>query len=148
MARERCKDTSLDSFFGSFLYERKVPKDHFLAKVNEVVDWSRFTKRLLRHYEGKGKTGQAPYDPALILKMLLLSYLYNISERQVEALANDSLSVACFLGLSADERAPDHSTLTLFKNRLLDKGDKRAYEELFDQIIRLAVEKGVKFGPI
>jgi IS5 family transposase len=125
-----------------------VPQDHFLSKLNEVIEWSRFTRRLLGYYQGKGETGQAPYNPALILKMLLLSYLYNISERQVEVLANDSLSVACFLGLGADEKAPDHSTLTLFKNRLLEQGGKDAYEKLFNTIIRIAQEKGVRFGPI
>jgi IS5 family transposase len=138
----------MNSFFGHFLYQQKVPRDHFLNKLNEVVDWSRFTKRLLGYYEGKGERGQAPYNPALILKMLLLSYLYNISERQVEILANDSLSVGCFLGLGADEKAPDHSTLTLFKNRLLKQGGKGAYEGLFNEIIIMAKERGVKFGPI
>jgi IS5 family transposase len=148
MAKERCKGTTLNSFFGNFLYEQKVPQDHFLKKLGEVVDWDRFTGKLLRYYKGRGEKGQAPYNPAIILKMLLLAYLYNISERQVEVLANDSLSVACFLGLGADEKAPDHSTLTLFKNRLLERGGQRAYEELFDEIIRVAQEKGVKFGKL
>lgn len=148
MAKERCKGTTLDSFFGNFLYEQKVPQDHFLKKLDEVADWDRFAGKLLRYYRGKGKKGQAPYNPAIVLKMLLLAYLYNISERQVEVLANDSLSVACFLGLGADEKAPDHSTLTLFKNRLLERGGQRAYEELFDEIIRIAQEKGVKFGKL
>jgi hypothetical protein len=80
--------------------------------------------------------------------MLLLSYLYNISERQVEMLANDSLAVACFLGLGADDKAPDHSTLSLFKDRLLQQGGKEAYEGLFNEIVRIAQEKGVRFGPI
>lgn len=148
MSKPRCKDTTLDGFFGHFLYEQKVPRDHFLRKLDEVIDWSRFTRRLLKYYRGKGEIGQTPYDPALLLKMLLLSYLYNISERQVEMVANDSLAVGYFLGLGADEKAPDHSTLSLFKNRLLEQGGKAAYEELFNPIIRIAQEKGVKFGPI
>ena len=63
-------------------------------------------------------------------------------------LANDSLSVACFLGLGANEKAPDHFTLTLFKDRLLENGGSKAYEELFDEVIRIAREKGVKFGKL
>jgi hypothetical protein len=148
MAERRCKETTLDSFFGRFLYQQKVPEKHFLRKLDEVIDWSRFTKRLLDYYQGKGEVGQAPYNPAMILKMLLLSYLYDISERQVEALANDSLSVGYFLGLGADEKAPDHSTLTLFKNRLMEREGQGAYEGIFDEIIRIAQEKGIKFGPI
>lgn len=80
--------------------------------------------------------------------MLLLSYLYDVSERQVEILANDSLSIGFFLGLGADEKAPDHSTLTLLKNRLINNAGTKAYEELFNEIIIMAIEKGVKFGKL
>lgn len=148
MAKARCKGTSVDSFFGNFLYGQKVSKDHFLRKLNEVIDWDRFTRKLLGYYRGKGEIGQAPYNPAIILKMLLLSYLWNVSERMVEILANDSLSMGLFLGLGADEKAPDHSTLTLFKNRLIENAGIRAYEELCDEIIKIAQENGVKFGKL
>ena len=125
MTKERCKETPLDFFFGNFLYRRKVPGGHFLKKLNEIIDWHRFTDKLLKYYRGKGKVGQVPYNSAILLKMPLLSYLYNISERQVEVLANDNLSVAYFLGLGADEKAPDHSTLTLFKDRLQEAGGEK-----------------------
>jgi len=148
MAKVRCKETSVDSFFGNFLYDQKVSRNHFLRKLNEIIDWSCFTNRLLRYYRGKGEVGQAPYNPTIILKMLLLSYLWNVSERMVEELANDSLSIALFLGVGADEKAPDHSTLTWFKNRLIDNAGVKAYEELFDEIICIAQEKGIKFGKL
>jgi len=148
MAKVRCKQTNVDSFFGNFLYDQKVSKDHFLRKLDEVVDWDRFTMKLLSYYQGKGEIGQAPYNPTIMLKMLLLSYLWDVSERMIEVLANDSLSIGLFLGLGADEKAPDHSTLTLFKNRLTQNAGLKAYEELFDEIIRVAKVKGVKFGKL
>lgn len=55
MAKVRCKETSMDSFFGNFLYEQKVSKAHFLRKLNEVVDWDRFTRKLLAITKVKGK---------------------------------------------------------------------------------------------
>ena len=148
MAKVRCKETRVDTFFGNFLYDQKVSRNHFLRKLNEVVDWDRFTRKLLGYYRGKGEIGQAPYNPTIMLKMLLLSYLWNVSERMIEVLANDSLSIGLFLGLGADEKSPDHSTLTLFKNRLIQNGGAKAYEELFNEIIRIAREKGVKFGKL
>jgi IS5 family transposase len=66
----------------------------------------------------------------------------------VEELANDSLSIGLFLGLGADEKASDHSTLTWFKNWLIENAGLKAYDELFDEIIRIAQEKGVKFGKL
>lgn len=148
MTKERCKATAADSFFGNFLYDQKVARDHFLRKLNEVVNWEPFTKKLLTYYKGKGQVGQAPYDPTLILKMLLLSYLWDVSERMVEELANDSLSVGLFLGIGANEKVPDHSTLTLFKNRLIEQAGVKVYEGLFDEVIRMAQEKGIKFGKL
>lgn len=148
MAKVRCKETEAGSFFGNFLYDQKVSRDHFLRKLNEVIKWERFTKKLLVHYKGKGQIRQAPYDPTLILKVLLLSYRWNVSERMVEELANDSLSVGLFLGIGANERVPDHSTLTLFKNRLIQDAGMKVYEELFNEIIKVAHEKGVRFGKL
>lgn len=63
--------------------------------------------------------------------MLLLSYLFNISERQTEELVNDSLSAKCFVGLAANKRAPDHSTLSVFKERLIEREGTKADEKLF-----------------
>src|SRR3972149_564372 len=148
MAKVRCKETRADSFFGNFLYERKVAKDHFLRKLNDVIDWNRFTRKLLVYYQGKGEVGQAPYNPTIILKMLLLSYLWNVSERMIEEMSDDSLSIGYFLGLGADEKAPDHSTLTLFKNRLIQNAGTKVYEDLFDEIVKIARERGVKFGKL
>ncbi len=148
MAKVKCKETSADSFFGNLLYDQKVSKNHFLRKLSEVVDWGRFIKELLGYYHGKGEIDQAPYNPAIMLKMLLLSYPWNVSERMMEILANDSLSIDLFLGLGADEKAPDYSTLTLFKNRLVENAGLKASEELFDEIIRIARVSGVKFSKL
>ena len=144
----RYKEVAEDSFFGHFVYEQIVPQDHFMVKLKELVDWRHYSKKLIKYYRGNGEVGQAPYDPALLLKMLLISYLYNISERQTEVVVNENLPVKFFAGLAVNEKAPDHSTLTWFKNRLLDGAGIKAYEELFDEIIRIAQEKGVKFGKL
>lgn len=151
MAKIRCKETTMDSFFGNFLYQQKVAKDHFLRKLDGVIDRSRFTNKLLKYYKGKGEMGRAPYNPTIILKMLLLSFLYNSIQHLGKTgrdVGYDSLSIGLFLGLGADEKAPDHSTLTLFKNRLIGNCSIRAYEELFNEMITMAVEKGIEFGKL
>jgi len=148
MKQERFKRDSSDSFYGNFLYEQVVPKDHFLVKLNELIPWQRFTYKLVKYYKGKAKEGRPPYDPAVLLKMLLVSYLYNISERQAEEVANFNLVVKYFLGLGVNERAPDHTTLTAFKKRILENGKLKAYEKLLKEITKIALEKGIKFGSL
>jgi len=60
MVKVRCKPTNVDSFFGSLLYAQKVSNNHLLRKLSEVVNWDKFTGKLLGYYQGKGETGQAP----------------------------------------------------------------------------------------
>jgi IS5 family transposase len=148
MSRQRFRETGKGSFFGDFVYDRAVPRGHFFRRLNEVVDWEGLSQKLIGYYKGGGKYGPPPYEPSLLLKMLLVSYLYGLSERQTEEVANDSLSVKCFLGLGVDEPAPDHSTLTVFKERLLEGGGEEAYEELFREVLGVAREKGIEFGKV
>jgi len=148
MGGERFKEQGTDSFFGRLVYDRIVPEDHFFRKLNEIIPWERFTQRLVKYYRGKGRIGRPPYDPAVLLKMLLVAYLYELSERQVEEMARFNIAVKYFLGLGADELPPDHSTLTAFKRRLLDNGKLDAFEELLVEMVNLAGEQGIEFGSL
>lgn len=148
MAHQRFRETGKDSFYGELLYDRVVPQDHFLRKLNEVVDWRPFTKKLVRYYKGGAEYGPPPYEPALLLKMLVLSYLYNLSERQTEDLVTYHLPAKWFVGLAVDEAAPDHATLTVFKDRLIARKGERVLAELLEDIVSLARERGVRFGRI
>jgi IS5 family transposase len=148
MAKERFVETGKNSFFGDYIYDQIVPQDHFLRKLKEIIPWERFTKRLIGLYKGGGMYGRPPFEPALLLKMEMVAYLYNLSERQVEAYVNDNLSAKYFVGLAVDQKAPDHSTLTKFRKRLIERGKLEAFEELLAEIIRIALESGVQFGSI
>ena len=148
MAQERFRQTGQQSFFGRWVYDRIVPKDHFLMQLDEIIPWQRFAKKLVRYYQGKALYGPAPYDPVIILKMLLLSFLYNISERQTEDLVNFNLVAKCFVGLAVDEPAPDHSTLSLFTARLVENKKTTAFEMLLQEIISIAKEQSISFGSL
>jgi IS5 family transposase len=78
----------------------------------------------------------------------VLAYLYKLSERQVEVYVNESFPAKYFVGLAADEKAPDHSTLTTFRERLLKNGKVKVFEEMLAQIVQEAITRGVKFGSI
>src|SRR4030066_2091031 len=144
----RFKKHTTDSFFGHFLYEQIIPKDHFLVKAKRIIDWDRFTKKCLRYYKGSAEVGRAPYNPSVLLRMLFLSYLYNISERQIEERVDLDLSFKYFVGLGVDEKAPDSTSLTYFKERLLEGAGKSAYDQLLREILSQAKQKGIRFGSI
>jgi len=148
VARQRFKKQGMDSFFGNWVYDRAVDADHFLRKLNAIIDWKPFTKQLVEYYGGGGRYGRPPYDPAVMLKMLLIAFLYNLSERQTEQHVNENLPMKWFLGLAVDERAPDHSTLSKFRQRLIENAQAGAFDQMLTTIVRQAQAEGVEFGSI
>ena len=148
MMKKRYIKQDKSSFFGEYLYDRIVPERHFYRKLNEIVEWERFTDQLIELYKGGGEYGRPPYDPAVILKMMLISYLYNLSERQTEVYVNENMPAKYFVGMAIDQPAPDHSTLTYFKKRLIRKGNLAVFEKMLAEMIQIALEKGIEFGNI
>ncbi len=148
MGKPRFKKLDLGSFFGDFVYSRVVPRDHFLVRLDQVIDWEDFVPLLLPAYPGLGEVGNAPYNPVALLKMLVLAHLYKLSERQTEEFVNLNLAAKEFVGLAIDVAAPDHSTLSVFKSRLLECGCWDQFEMISDTVLRQAREAGVKLGKI
>jgi transposase len=136
------------SFFGPFLYDQIISPDHFYRKLNDIIDWQRFTKKLIQCYRGQGTFGRPPFNPAMLLRMLFVCYLYNLSDRQTEVYVNENLPAKYFVGLAVDQKAPDHSTMTKFRARLLKNGELTIFEDLLKEIVQSALQSGVKFGSI
>jgi IS5 family transposase len=148
MRRKRFKPLGLGSFFGDLVYTRVVPRDHFLVKLNQLIDWEQFVPILLPAYEGLAEEGRPPYSPIVLLKMLLITYLYNLSERQTEEVVNFQLPVKEFVGLAVDEPAPDHSTLGLFKRRLRETGRWEPFAAVSESVLQQAQAAGIRLGEI
>jgi transposase len=146
---ERFRTIDSNTFFADYVYDRVIPKHHFLRQLKELVDWESLSKSLVPYYKGGAEFGPAPYHPAVILRMLFLSQVYNLSARQTEELVNYSLAAKYFVGLTVYDAAPDHSTLAVFRRRLLNRSQPGfSYEDQLWEIVRRAQEKGIKFGAI
>ncbi len=148
MEKPRFVETGSGSFFGDYLYEQVVPANHFLRQLKQIIEWERFTRKLIRLYKGGGVVGRPPFDPAMVLKVELIAYLYNLTERQVEVYLNENLPAKYFVGLAVDQRAPDHSTLTVFRERLMKRGKLKVFEEMLENIVQMALQSGIQFGSI
>ena len=59
---------------------------------------------------------------------------------------NENLPAKYFVGLAVDQNAPDHSTLTVFRERLQQNGKLAQFDKMLEEIIQIALEKGIQFG--
>jgi hypothetical protein len=98
------------SFYRVYLYDRIVPQDHLLRKIDQTVDFS-FVRDLVRD-RYREDFGRPAEDPEFMLRLCLLQYLYGDSDRQVVATARVNLAYKYFLGLAVDEDVPDDTTVT------------------------------------
>lgn len=60
----------------------------------------------------------------------------------------DILPAKFFVGLAVDRSVPDHSTLTVFRGRLIERGKLKIFEEMLDEIVQIALTRDIQFGAI
>jgi transposase len=95
----------------------------FYRKLDEALRGMGFAE-LIRDicepsYADSEKGGRPGIDPAVYFKMLIIGFFENLpSERSIANRCADSLSLRAFLGYGLDEDTPDHSSLSVIRNRL------------------------------
>jgi len=124
------------SFFDAQIYDRLIPDDHFLVKLNKTIDLTFIEGECKKYYSILGRKGE---NPVVLFKMLLLAYLFDLSERHIEEHCNYNMLFKYFLGLEADECVPDHSTLSRFRDRIGVEG----FIAIFNRIVDIARSKGL-----
>jgi len=130
-----------ESFFGSYLYDRIVPVDHLLRKINQVVDFS-FARQILQDRYNQD-IGRPAEDPEFLLRLCLLQYIYADSDRQVVENARLNLAYKYFLGLAVDAEVPDYTTISYFRIQRL--GEEK-FQLILEQIVRQCIDKGLVKG--
>lgn len=134
-----------NAYLARDVYKRLVDPNHFLVKLEEALDWHGLAESLLDL--GENDAGGRPRYPAvLMLKMLFVSYLFNHSDRDTEFASTTNILVKYFLGLPIDEKAPDHSSLSRFRDRVLQKKGHLFFLDLFRSLIAQAKDRGIEAG--
>ena len=102
-----------ESLFYYFRLEDQIPGDHLLRLIDQYVDLSFVRERLKPFYSS---TGRPSIDPEVLLRLLLIGYLYGItSERRLLEEVKMHLAYRWFTRLDFGAEIPDHSTFS--KNR-------------------------------
>lgn len=110
---------------------RKI-KQTFFEQMNLLIDWSSIKKLIdIDYQKGQSVTGKPSYDGLLLFKICLLQNWYGLSDYEVEDRINDSISFSYFCGMSIEEVAPDHSTISRFRTALTKT---KTFDKLFKLI--------------
>lgn len=122
--------------------EDMVPENHLLRLINKFIDIS-FIREKIKHLYSH--TGRPSIDPEILLRMLLVGYLYGItSERRLCEEVKMHIGYRWFVGLTLEDKVPDHSTFS--KNRHERFAENNIFQEIFDEIVNQCVTHGLLTG--
>lgn len=123
--------------FYSQLYN-KIPENHILKQINSAISLS-FVNELLKdsycsHF------GRPAKEPEMMMRILILQYLYNLSDERVIEELQVNLAYEWFIGINPDSELPHPSLLSKFRTtRLQDV----SLDEVITEIVRQCIEKGI-----
>ena len=131
----RGKEKRQGDFISDSVYSL-IPKNHFFRRLRELLDWEALAAGLDDCYRDAGRPS---VPPEVMLRIMLLQFLVDRSDRQIEDDLLMHAGYKLFAGLAADERGPDHSTLSRFRDRV---GAAR-FAALFNKVVEAAREAGI-----
>jgi transposase len=121
-------------------------KSGFYAKLDETLESFGFAakvRELCAPAYDKSGVGRPGIDPAVYLKMMMVGFFEDLpSERAIAARCADSIAIRQFLHYELTEATPDHSSLSIIRQRL----DGPIYEQVFTLVLSALQEHGLLRG--
>ena len=127
--------------FGPDIYNKLIPEDHILFRINKQIDFS-FVNEACRDLYSKKQGRPVKNLPETMFRSAIVQYLMDYSDREMEQAARYHLVIKWFIGISVEDSSYDHSALGDFRNRL---GEER-WKKLFFMILKQIEDAGFAKG--
>jgi len=117
----------------------------FFDRCQSLIPFDALAASVANVFVEDRPAGGAPHwSVAMMLKIMFVQKCYGLSDPQTEEALMDRISFRRFVGLSFDDKTPDHSTLWLFRERLEKAGHGST---LFEKTLELLRNKGRFWRP-
>ncbi len=136
------KKEQTNPLFHYFQMEDVVPQDHILRQIDKVVDFS-FVRDVVSdcYCPDNGRPG---IDPELVVRMILIGYLYNLSENRLCQVVGMHAAYRLFCHMTFQDEVPDRSTINKLRNhRWTSSG---LFEQIMRQVVQCCTDVGLVSG--
>ena len=121
----------------------------FYARLNDILraaGFDTYVEKICEQFYAP-KMGRPSLPPGLYFRALMVGYFEGLdSERGIAWRVADSLAIRDFLGLSLDERAPDHSTLSKTRRLIGIETHQAVHTWVQQQLAKAGLFKGKTLG--
>ncbi len=131
-----------DQLFYEFHLDDVVPTEHPVRRIDAVLDLGGLHEELAPFYS---HTGRPSIDPELMVRMLLVGYLFAIrSERRICAEVQVNLAYRWFCRLNIEDKVPDHSVFSRARHeRFRESG---TFRRVFERVVASCIAAGLVGG--
>lgn len=124
-------------------YEKLTRLGDPLVKINELIDFNMFEDIYYKAFPLNDKpteknpknAGRKPIPASIIVRTIFLKRLYGLSNEQTEYQITDRHSFQRFIGLDANQNAPDFTTIWKREDKLSKLGYVDLMFKRFDQFL-------------
>ena len=131
------KHTGQRDLYDEMVFERLVPQDHLLVQIATHIDFT-FVYEIVK--DRYSPVGRGSKDPVIMVKILLLEYLYNLSDVEVTKRIQTDIAFRWFLGLGIEDLVPDDTTISFFRVKRLKETH---FEQIFTELVRVCIQKNL-----
>src|SRR3974377_1864278 len=122
------------------------PKATFYSKLDETLESFGFAgqvREICAPAYKQTTVGRPGIDPVVYMKMIMVGFFEDLpSERAIAARCADSIAIRRFLNYELDQNTPDHSSLTIIRQRL----GLETYQTVFTLCLEALQEHGLLRG--
>lgn len=131
-----------EALFYQLRLEDFIPPDHLLRRIDQVLCFDDIRPQLAALYS---QVGRPSIDPELMIRMLLVGYLYGIrSETRLCEEVHLNLAYRWFCRLGLEGRVPDRSSFSKNRHGRFAQGD--VLRSVFEMVVRRCMDVGLVGG--
>lgn len=108
-----------------------VPVNHLFRRIDKLLDLTSCEQEFSSLYSKDGKNG-LPVRQAL--RMMIVQFMQDYSDRQMEKALEENIAVKWFCGFELQDNTPDHSFFGKFRKRLGTNGVAKVFNSSVEQI--------------
>jgi hypothetical protein len=121
------------------LYDILVPKDHFLRRLHDEMDYNFFYDELKSKYTSE--MGRCAVNPIQMMKYTMLKIISNLSDVDLMDEVRMNMGYKYFLDMAPEEMPIDPTTLCKFRKQRLK--NVKLMSMLIRKSFEIAIEKGI-----
>ena len=132
-----------ETFYDNYVWDNFIPQDDNYVKIKGLINIEFIPDLVKDSYKNENMTGNDSCDPRTLFLMNLVQYIENLSDKKVVEKISRMPVLKWFVGLSAQDKVPDDTTLSKFRTqRMGEENFKEAFHRIVNQIKEMGLIDG------